>query len=508
MKRNEDTLFSKSTINFQLEKVMDSKYFSDEVKSLILNIVYKIDNSYKDYSKLKYNVKTKEEIITDITNILNNDCEVIEIDKTNNTNDRYYVNEKEKIIKVFPSEVPMISALFYIKRQNNKKSKNLLNKAFNDAIRIGYSINGAEVIRDFNGWSWTGSIENNKSKLYNLLYQNMLILVGVYKLEEIYNSGNSRPYLARVLSNIYGEKKSDEIIKKIDVCCLLLYAEKGISEQNEILEYYNGLKKKFKIINNKPEYISIIARKNKSKMKTVNFIENVLKDKTLLEKKYLRPGIKEKYGYLENYRAHLIRIQKKKLKEIEKNSSMINPFEYIKKKEEISKDINSFEYYEKNSKIENPFYEGFLMLQRSIISCFYKKMEVSELRKELLNIVYEIRYLNYIQVKDNMLIKDVKELEVDIRNIQKHLISKLYAIKALDVFSNDENVNYNIMKHLFLTKSINMNKLYAKLSYNNNKLLIEYYDEDTLDGKNSIDFSKDDFKELVKKTNKKIKLLI
>lgn len=375
-------------------------------------------------------------------------------------------------------------------------------------LRSGYSLNGAEIIRDFTGWSWTGAIEDNKEKLYNIIFQDLLILVGVSNLEEIINSGNVRLHLAQKLSELYGEKKSDELIKKIDVCSLLLYESNSESHKEEIQNYYDTLNNKYRIVCNKPEYIAIITKKNNDKMKIVHFIEKTIKNKKLLEQKYLKPGIKEKYGYIENYRAHLIRLQSKKLKEIEKNTSLISPFEYIKKKEALAKEIQAFEDYNKKIKKDNPYYDSFLVLQRSVISCLYRKMEISELRKELLGIAYEIRYLKYVQVRDNMLIKDVKELDVDIRNIQKKLVSRLYEIKALDVFSNDENINYTIMKHIFITKSVNMNKLYAKLSYKDKKLLIEYYDEETLDGETSINFSEDEFKDLVKKTDKKYKLFI
>ena len=47
----------------QLEEVLDNKEFNDEAKSLILSVLYKIEESYKDYAKVKLNVKLKNEII-------------------------------------------------------------------------------------------------------------------------------------------------------------------------------------------------------------------------------------------------------------------------------------------------------------------------------------------------------------------------------------------------------------------------------------------------------------
>ena len=46
----------------QLEEVLDNKEFNDEAKSLILSVLYKIEESYKDYAKVKLNVKLNIEI--------------------------------------------------------------------------------------------------------------------------------------------------------------------------------------------------------------------------------------------------------------------------------------------------------------------------------------------------------------------------------------------------------------------------------------------------------------
>ena len=70
--KNKETLFSKSNYDFQLEELLDKKDFDDEAKSLILNILYKIEEAYKDYAKVKFDTKLKWKIIEDLLNIINN----------------------------------------------------------------------------------------------------------------------------------------------------------------------------------------------------------------------------------------------------------------------------------------------------------------------------------------------------------------------------------------------------------------------------------------------------
>ena len=58
--KNKETLFSKNNYDIQLEEVLDKKEFDDEAKSLILGILYRIEESYKDYAKVKLNVNGDE----------------------------------------------------------------------------------------------------------------------------------------------------------------------------------------------------------------------------------------------------------------------------------------------------------------------------------------------------------------------------------------------------------------------------------------------------------------
>ena len=52
-------LFSKlKDYNVELEEVLDSKYFSSNIKNLLLNMVYKIENSYADYKEVKRCVRS------------------------------------------------------------------------------------------------------------------------------------------------------------------------------------------------------------------------------------------------------------------------------------------------------------------------------------------------------------------------------------------------------------------------------------------------------------------
>ena len=74
------SLFSKvNDYNLKLEKVLDSKYFSSNIKSLLQSMTYKIENSYKDYKEVKHINKPQENVLEEIVDIINDYCDNIKI---------------------------------------------------------------------------------------------------------------------------------------------------------------------------------------------------------------------------------------------------------------------------------------------------------------------------------------------------------------------------------------------------------------------------------------------
>ena len=92
--------------------------------------------------------------------------------------------------------------------------------------------------------------------------------------------------------------------------------------------------------------------------------------------------------------------------------------------------------------------------------------------------------------------------------MQKKLITKLCDNKVIDQITKDYNVNYKILKYIFVAKMTNINKIQIKLKYIDRKLIIEYYDENILESKESINFSDDDYNELIKRVDRKMRIFI
>ena len=69
------------------DKVLEGKYFSVDTKNLLLSMLYKIENAYKDYEKTKVEVIEKSEFLEKVINIVEQKCN--EIITTNDNVDIY-----------------------------------------------------------------------------------------------------------------------------------------------------------------------------------------------------------------------------------------------------------------------------------------------------------------------------------------------------------------------------------------------------------------------------------
>ncbi|CDA30298.1 unknown [Clostridium sp. CAG:492] len=506
--KNKETLFSKNNYDIQLEEVLDEKDFDDEAKSLILSALYRIEESYKDYAKVKLNAKPKSEIIENIINILREKCNKIEILNPKVSKNKLKIDRKNKVIEVFPNEVNLLQSLYYINTANPKKIKNIFDKAIINVINKGEAINNVEIIRDFNGWSWNNVIDTKLGKYYNLIYQNLLLLLGNKIPESNTSCKEIRADLQNKMSEIYGEKNTSAFLDVFEKCCILVYVNNNDKNKNEVLKYLEEKKNELIQMANKSEYIAKITVENNKNMKIVGKIENILQSEALILKNFSKERIRQKYDTVEKYKDSLKKIMRLKKEKINRDSNLINPFEYVRRKKEIEKEVRSLNDIMILLKNENSIYKALITLQRKVITCLYKKIEVFDLKRELVNLIYEVRYYNLLPIEKDKKIKDLKELEVDLRNIQKKLTNKLCENKVVDTFAKDYNINYNIIKYIFITKMTNINKIQLSMIYDNKKLNISYYDENVLEKEEKINFSEDDFNELTKKTNKKMRIII
>lgn len=505
--RNKENLFSKNKYDVQIEALLDEKNYTDETKSLVLNILYRIENAYKDYQTIKQNVKQKSEIIEDIIDTIKYRCDTLEILNPEKKQAKLYVDRLKKIIKTFPSEIDLLQAIYYIKTPSAKKIENIFEKATMMILEKGMAINGVEIIRDFNGWSWNNTLANDNSQYYNLIYQSLIILIGETELERIIKSNNIIEEITEKMSDIYGEDKTEDVISKLAKVCVLIYMSNSEKNKKDVEKYIDEKRAILHKMQDKAKFIMDITSQNSEDTKNISKIDSILSSESLLKMKYSSKNVSEKYKDIETYKASLIKYKNSLVNRMIENKKIMNPFEYIKLKENTQNELKTLNDIQLCFSMKNSIYASLIGLQRAIIECFYKKVAVYDLKKELISLVYEIRYYNNLPLEGKK-IKHIKPLRNDLDTMQKAFINKLCNAKVIEEFSSNGNVNYGITKQIFKSNIIDLNKISVKLEYKDRKMEMEYYDNHDVVLRRAIKVDIDDYKNMNKKIGKKIRIFI
>ncbi|MBP3708692.1 MAG: hypothetical protein J6J36_08895 [Clostridia bacterium] len=505
--RNKENLFSKNKYDVQLEALLDEKNYTDEAKSLVLNILYRIENAYKDYQTIKQNVKQKSEIIGDIVDTIKHRCDTLEILNPEEKQAKLYVDRRKKIIKTFPHEVDLLQAIYYIKTPYAKKIENIFEKATMMILEKGMAINGVEIIRDFNGWSWNNTLSNDNSQYYNLIYQSLIILIGETELESIIKSNNIIEKIKEKMFDIYGENKTEDVINKLVRVCVLIYMSNSEKNKKDVDKYIDEKKDTLHKMQDKAKFIMNITSQNSEYTRNISKIDSILSSESLLKKKYSSKNISEKYKDIETYKESLVKYKNSLVSRMSENKKIMNPFEYIKLKENTQNELKTLNDVQLCYSMNDSVYTSLIGLQRAVIECFYKKVAVYDLKKELIGLVYEIRYYNNLPLAEKK-IKSIKELQNNLDTMQKAFINKLCKAKVIEKFSSNSNLNYEITKQIFRSNIIDLNKTSVKLEYKDGKMDMEYYDDHDVELKKTIKIDVDDYKNMNKKIGKKIRIFI
>ena len=237
-------LFSKmrfNDYNLMLENVLENKYFSSNVKSLLLSMVYKIENSYEDYKIVKHIDKTKDELLQELIEIIKEYCDNVKLVEPNSTDSEIIknnnvfsiTNTKERSILAYPTELSLLYGIidivpkyFYI--ENNFLFKNAMQRV----LVSGANQNVLELLSDFNGWSWDINLDYKNDLQANLIYQNLVIILGQEHVDNWMRQNISRKSLLAEL------KKKSEGTNYFSYLCKYLYTISTKEDKEKIEEKY------------------------------------------------------------------------------------------------------------------------------------------------------------------------------------------------------------------------------------------------------------------------------
>ena len=96
--------------------------------------------------------------------------------------------------------------------------------------------------------------------------------------------------------------------------------------------------------------------------------------------------------------------------------------------------------------------------------------------------MYKIRYYRYLPIDKENCVKDVVKLEDKFQRIIKLIIKKAQEFKIWDVFSEDTELTYRILKEVFNTKIIYLQNINFQCRNDGKTLYVEIYDDNVIEG--------------------------
>lgn len=484
-----DKIFSRFNLNtknsdIELEEILDEKNFSEDIQSLILSMIYKIENAYTDYYKVKRQMPTKEEYIQKIIDTIKTYCNSIEIIKSKGKKSEkiYRANDKTGELQCIENEDVLLIGLFELINVASNKD-DLLENAFAEVIKHGNSLNFQEVIRAFNGWSWQDTLSVPYDLQANLVYQNLLILLDYNKLQEIIMSNKKNYQIQKIFKELYDNKLASEIIKYLLIVSSVIKANKNKEYRDKFENYINSLKNEFKKIDNKDELIVYITDKRKNITAEIGEI-----DKKLNNIEYLKKDFEERNRNLQKNKkifsisslAEMYETKRKKLlKEMKEYSMLVEPKKYINKKEELKNSMSIFEKIDFPQDKKINIEKILLELQEVFLECFVEKINKCTEKKEIVDLIYNFRYYLNINYKKSYKIKNCTKIKNKLNSVLKILVNKAEELKAIDTFSNNLECNMEIIKNIFTNEFINLENVILQFNIIDDEketYIVQYYD--------------------------------
>ena len=479
--------------NNELEKILENKLFSYEVKNLLLSMLYKIENAYKDYETVKVEVPSKRKYIENLLRIIKEKCLKIFLVKTGTQeakelekdNMLFKVDRKNGEIICFQNEFILLTAIFNLDISPSLKelTYEYIEEPLFTLLKSGEIDSNIELIRDFNGWSWDIDKKEIKDIEYNYIYQTILLING------------------RKNINNKKQKKIFDVASKIAIKKYML--EANDTEYNEKFEKIKKEKEaRLELFNDKRSFINQITEEKKEYTKEIEKIDKILNNNELLKKEYYARNEKlpnkEKIFSVSYLVGILDKERIKLIEKIDECNKIILPKEFVEQKSKLEEEVKFLEEIVKLDKEE-----ALIKLATEFLN--QVQIEIAKINEEnkekLINWIYKIRYYRYIPIDYEKTIKDIEVLKEKFEEVIKIIIKKAQELKIWDIFSENTELTYQILKEIFDMKMICLQNLNMQCKYENRELYVEYYDDTIIESSLKI-------KTDTVKIKKKIKLFI
>ena len=503
----------KKNYNNRLEEVLSKKDFTLDVKNTLLSIFYKIENGYNDYKTIKRDTFDKKEYIEKLIFVIDKDCEKIEFISKNNNQEEKADKEKKEIV-CYPIENNILYYIAKIQKRNIvvQYLNEIIEESISFLLNIGNNMNMVEPLRDFNGFSWNIIVKDIQDINYNLLYQNMIFLVGNKFIDKWSNDYDPIidcfELFQNELEKRYGKATKERIITLFLQSAIELKALNDEEFRDKALKKRESLKKENKKFENREEFLLSQSKNKKEAEKEIKRLDKIISNKQLLLEEYQKRNDKlplEKKIFSVRVLNNLLKEERDDLLEkIKQCNKWMKPKSFLENKKRLERELEIMDTLSEIS--YKHIYKQEIQLQKEIIKCMYINLKKATDKNDMIDVIYQYRYYNFLPISNNKSIFEIKGLEKSLNKLTKDLIKKAIDMKIITKILNNEEANLSTIKKLFLSKIITLEDINIKPLLKKDDVYLTVFDEDVEDTRIKIDnITK---KDLNIKFNKKTKLFI
>ena len=497
--------------NQELEKILEKKNIDEQARNLLQGILYKVEVSYKDYKKVKTKKQNEANYVKEILTNIDKRCNKISIVKLRQKLADEEIQKELEKSKFYVGEdivsYPIEEKILYAIEKKSRYSKILNNKyeeitiAISDLINSGKNMDRIEVLRDFNGWSWTTINKEIENIEANLIYQIIQILLGEKFLENWCQDKDGIidyfEVFTEELNKKFGKDRASqqkELLIKIAIA--------NTSRENKkfaeyIIEKIQQIDKEIESYEDTEQKIVEITNHKKELLKELSKIEKIIGQDIMLKAEYEKRNEEAQIDKkIFNIRVFKNQLQDKKqqlLKEIENDNYLLNPSNYLLEK---SKLLDQKERLQNSQLSQEKVDQLLIEFIESFLNCFNILIKKTSDEEAIAKLIYKFRYFILLPFNLKKKIKDIEQLSKKIEDTEKKLIEKAVKKKVI------AEVPFEIMKHVFETRIITLEDLYYKITSKSEKYYVQLFDENVSEEK----FEIIPIEKI--KINKKIKIFI
>lgn len=363
-----------------------------------------------------------------------------------------------------------------------------------------------EIIRDFDGWTWNIASREIENYIYNIVYQNIKILLGGEFLQSSINNSvlDFISEFERKIKDVSNEELGEKIYTLVYQIAILEYIKGNKEKQTDLIKQREGLQEELNSMENKKEYLQKISNDKKVIGKEIKKIDEIINDNQLLRESFVLENSKleEKIFSLSEYVEILQEKRENLLEKLEEYSRIMKPANFVKVKAELIKKTEILSKVELEIDYEEEINSLLIELQENVLKAFAEKIKKIEVKKEIIQCVYWMRYYKLLYINREKQIKDISKISKELMKTEKFLITKACKLKAINILCPDIERNYEIVSNILSYNIIDLDTVTLEFKKQDNSIVLIIYDDSTIE--DTVIYGEDE--EINVKFNKKIRL--